>query len=56
MKPSLEEFTPEQATSAVELIRKISEIDGQATQMQADLISDASTILHARIEPKAKWE
>ena len=56
LNPSLENFTKEQALSAIELIKRISELGGSATEMQSELIHNATVILERPITPKKKWE
>ena len=56
LNPSLENFTKEQALSAIELIKRISELGGSATEMQSELIHNATVILERPITPKRKWE
>lgn len=56
LNPSLENFTKEQALSAIELIKRISELGGSATEMQSELIHNATVILERPIIPKKKWE
>lgn len=53
---SLGNFTPDQACSAVELIRRIAAIGGCASEMQSELIGNASVILDRSCKPKSKWE
>ena len=56
LNPSLEHFTKEQAVSAIELIKRISELGGPATEMQSELTHNATVILERPITPKKKWE
>jgi len=56
LNPSLEHFTKEQALSAIELIKRISELGGSAAEMQSELIHKAAAILERPITPKKKWE
>ncbi len=56
LAPSLENFSGEQASSAVELLRKISTISGPITVSQDQLISNASSILQQVTAPKGKWQ
>lgn len=56
LNPSLENFTKEQAVSAIELLKRISEIGGPATEMQSELIHKATAILERPLTPKKKWE
>ena len=56
LNPSLENFTKEQALSAIELIKRISELGGSATEMQSELIHNTTVILERPITPKKKWE
>ena len=56
LNPSLDNFTKEQAVSAIELLQRISEIGGPATEMQSELIHKATAILERPLTPKKKWE
>jgi len=55
LSPSLSSFTEEQAASAVTLIRRIAGIGGPATELQEQLIGNASSILRQTSMPKGKW-
>ena len=56
LKPSLGNFTKEQAISAIELIKRISELGSPPTEMQSDLTQKATAILERPMTPKGKWE
>lgn len=55
LQASVEKFTPEQAGSAAELLAKTAEIDGARSDMQRDLIDQATTIFNAQTQPSGKW-
>ncbi len=55
LKPSLNSFTSEQLESAIDLIKKTSEIDSSASNMQREILENATTLLNARLAPKEKW-
>jgi uncharacterized tellurite resistance protein B-like protein len=55
MAPSLQNFTPEQAASAIELITRVTNIAGSASELQRELISNSNSVL-ASIGPEhGKW-
>ena len=56
LAPSLANFTVEQASSAVELINRVAAIGGSATEMQSELVRNASAVLERSCKPKSKWE
>ena len=56
LKPSLEEFKPEQLSSALELIERIAEVDGPTTDMQHDILDEAAAILNEKLGSKGKWD
>ena len=56
LKPSLDNFTAEQSQSAIELINKVSNVGGSASELQSQLINNVSTILGELNKPKGKWE
>jgi hypothetical protein len=56
LNPSLENFTKEQAISAIALIKRISELGVPATEMQSELVHNAAAILERPLTPKKKWE
>lgn len=55
LAPSLNSFTPEQLSSAIELVRKIADVDGPASEMQLDILNNATAILNEQKAPKKKW-
>lgn len=56
LEPSMDSFSSEQAHSAVELLIKISSVDGAPSQFQNELIANATAIITAGTAPKGKWE
>ena len=56
LKPSQEKFTPEQAESTVELMRRIASRDGEAHESKERLIERAEAILTKRRESESKWQ
>jgi uncharacterized tellurite resistance protein B-like protein len=56
LSPSVGRFSADQASSALELIRRIAATGGSATEMQQELIEKTSAILERQCEPKRKWE
>jgi uncharacterized tellurite resistance protein B-like protein len=56
LNPSLENFNEAQALSAIELIKRVSEAGSPATEMQTELVNNATAILQHPITPKGKWE
>ena len=53
---SLANFSDEQSRSAVELMRRIAQVDGPPTEMQNELMANASEILTRVAAPKGKWD
>ncbi len=56
LAPSLERFTAEQASSAIELLDRISITGSPATVVQLDFISEAREILSKSIAATGKWD
>ncbi len=56
LKPSLDEFKPEQLSSALELLERIAKVDGPTTDMQHDILDEAAAILNEKLGPKGKWD
>ena len=52
---SLNNFTQEQADSAIELITRVTNITGSASGLQSRLIDNASNILRSRGPEHGKW-
>jgi uncharacterized tellurite resistance protein B-like protein len=55
LRPSLQKFTPDQVSSAMELLRRISNVDDAASELQSELIAAADNILGKRSEQGGKW-
>ena len=55
LEASKQQFTPEQVKSAVDLMEKISWLDGASNAYQAELITKTRTILQAVHQPHDKW-
>ena len=56
LEPSLNSFSSEQATSAIDLLKRTANICGSPSQLQNELVSQASEILNKESAPKGKWE
>lgn len=56
LNPSLENFNEAQALSAIELIKRVSKVGSPATEMQTELVNNATGILQRPITPKGKWD
>jgi hypothetical protein len=56
LAPSMGSFNPEQAASAVELLNRIAAVDGAPSELQTQLVNNASGLLSPVIRPKGKWE
>ena len=56
LQPSLEAFTTAQLSSTLTLVRRISEVDGPATEMQEVIVTAATKIFQSQTEPKGKWD
>lgn len=55
LAPSLENFSSEQATSAIALLHRIAAVGESVTQSQRDLVSQAEAILAKKDAPVGKW-
>ena len=55
MSPSLHNFTEEQAASAIELISRITNVAGPASELQEQLVTNASSILRSKAPNRGKW-
>ena len=56
LEASKQQFTPEQVRSTVDLMEKISWLDGASNAYQAELITKTKTILQAIHQPRGKWD
>lgn len=55
LEASKQQFTPEQVKSTVDLMEKISWLDGASNAYQAELIAKTKTIFEAVHAPRGKW-
>ena len=55
MAPSLEKFTTAQAESAIALMKRVAAISGEPTEMQLDLIRNASALLSNKKKSDSTW-
>lgn len=56
LSPSINNFSPEQAQSAIGLIDRISNVGGAPNDMQQQLVNNATNILGKVSEQKGKWD
>ena len=54
-KPSLDNFSEDQAVSAMDLIEKVGEVDPAANELKRELIGRIRSILKPRAETPPKW-
>jgi len=55
MSPSLQNFTDDQAASAIELLTRITKVTGPASELQNRLLGDVTRILAAKRPIRGKW-
>lgn len=56
VRPSLERFSPEQAESALELVERITRVDGTPSQRQQDLLEQLVPLLRPAPPNKGQWQ
>jgi uncharacterized tellurite resistance protein B-like protein len=56
LNPSLQNFSAEQAESAVQLLNRIASVDSAASELKQRIVSNAAALLTPVRTPKAKWE
>ncbi len=55
LKPSLPNFTPGQARSALDLLTQVSQVAGPASELQEQLITSTNQLLNAKVAENGKW-
>lgn len=55
MSTSLDNFTQEQATSAIELITRVTNVADSTSELQRQLIDNADRILRSKAPDRGKW-
>jgi len=55
LSPSINNFSAEQAQSAIGLLHRVSNVSSTPNEMQQRLVDNATTILKKVSEPKGKW-
>jgi uncharacterized tellurite resistance protein B-like protein len=55
LAPSLPNFTPEQAHSAIELITRVSQVAGQTSELQHQIVANAGHFLGSKVSKNGKW-
>ncbi len=55
LDPSRDKFTSEQSTSAIELLKRISEVAGPASDIQHELIDNVTRLLNQPSAATGKW-
>lgn len=56
LKPSLEKFTEEQATSTLLLMNKLCELETSGKELKEEFIGKTKEIFEKHFAPKGKWE
>jgi len=56
LAPSLENFTAEQASSAIQIIDRVARIAGAPSEAQTRLVSNVTALLNQLSAPKGKWQ
>lgn len=56
IQPSLNEFSEDQFTSALQLLEKVSTIDATGNELKQQFVERVRIIFNQHTEPKGKWE
>jgi len=56
LAPSLAYYTPEQASSAVDMLQRVAGASGPGSELKQHLVRNASVILGQTTRPRGKWE
>lgn len=56
LEPSIEHFTTSQLKTTLGMLKEVAEADGPASEIQQNLVDQATMILGSAAAPKGKWE
>lgn len=55
LKPSMSQFTPDMASSFIELLDKVSKLEGTPSKSQISVISNVKSEIGKQSKPNSKW-
>lgn len=56
LSQSINNFSSEQAESAIELVQRVADIGGGASETQSEFVQNATRLLEPLVQPKPKWD